>query len=405
MADAVVRRTLRGLSLAYALSWATVSMVAGPGSAALVALSGRLSYAGLFIALFYVSGAVGAAVWGRAMDRWGRRPILATSALVSGVGFAVAGFAIGAGWMAGFVVGSGLLAFGFGGVNLTRVAAAELFPPAERGRAVAWVQLSATFGAVVGPLLLILSGPLGHLFGRPPLTLVWFIAPPLLLAAAWSYLRVAEPMEIARDLARHHSAVIATPAGGGAVGGPWVLAAGGLALAASQASMASVMGVAGAAVAHEGHGVEMLGVLMLLHFVGMFGLSRLVGRTTDRLGRRVTILGGLAILAAGGALIATASGVWAFGLGLLVVGFGWSFGYIGATVLLTDATVPERRARVLGRADLGAQATAALVASAGGWWYAENGMPGLGVLAVLVVSVPFIALLLVHRPRRRPAPA
>jgi hypothetical protein len=44
--------------------------------------------------------------------------------------------------------------------------------------------------------------------------------------------------------------------------------------------------------------------------------------------------------------------VTGYAVGLLLVGLGWSFGFIGSTVLLADATAPERRARVVGRADL-----------------------------------------------------
>lgn len=393
-----VRRTLIGLSAAYALTWATVSMVAGPGSAALVGLTGRLSYAGVFIALFSVAAAVGAAVGGRAMDRWGRKPVLIAACLLTALGFTLAGVATGAAALLPFVVGSALLAFGFGTINLARVAAAEIFPPVARGRGLGWLLLSATMGAVIGPLFLILSGPIGHLTGRAPLTLVWFIAPPLLLIAAFVLSRITEPRTIAADLAAYHDDVGPVVPWVERIGAGRLLVGGVVALAASQAAMASVMGVAGAAVAHAGHGVTTLGILMFLHFVGMFGLSRFVGRITDRFGRRVTILSGLGILAIGGTVIAGLDTAIGFGIGLLLVGFGWSFGFTGATVLLTDITPPARRARILGRADLGAQLTAAAVAGAGGWWFARSGMPGLGILAIAVVSLPFVAFLLLREP-------
>ncbi|MBW3583509.1 MAG: MFS transporter [Euryarchaeota archaeon] len=392
--DPAFRRTLVSLSVSFALMWAAVSMVAGPGSAALVALTGNLSHAGLFIALFYVAAAIGAAIGGRLMDRHGRRPVLVAGQLIAAVGYGAAGYAVRALDLPIFVVGGFLLAAGFGVVNLTRVAAAELFPPQERGRAVAWVQVSATVGAVVGPLLLIGSDPLGALLGRPPLTLVWWLAPPLLVVAALFVLRAEEPLALAK--------AVASPDAAGSAAAPASVPSNGLllmvglvALAASQASMAAVMGVAGAAVAHTGHGVRTLGLLMLVHFVGMFGLSRLVGRVADRVGRRTTILSGLVLLAVGGAVIALVGNVWGFAVGLLLSGLGWSFGFIGATVLLTDITVPSRRARIMGRADLLAQLSAAVVALGGGVWYAVNGMTGLGVLAILVVTLPALFLFLV----------
>ena len=70
--DSRARHTLQRLGAAYALAWASTSMAVGPGSAALVRLSGNLGWAGLYVALFNVGAAAGAALGGRAMDRYGR---------------------------------------------------------------------------------------------------------------------------------------------------------------------------------------------------------------------------------------------------------------------------------------------------------------------------------------------
>jgi MFS family permease len=174
--------------------------------------------------------------------------------------------------------------------------------------------------------------------------------------------------------------------------------AGVIVLAASQAAMTSVMGVAGVAVVHAGHGAGTLGWIMMTHFVGMFGLSRFVGHAADRWGRRVTIFAGLVLLALGGAVVATVPGMAGFGAGILLVGLGWSFGFIGASLLLTDITVPSRRARILGRADLITQLTAAAVTLSSGFWFAAHGVTGLGILAIAVVTLPFVTILFVVEP-------
>ena len=77
-----------------------------------------------------------------------------------------------------------------------------------------------------------------------------------------------------------------------------------------------------------------------------------------------------------------------FAIGLALVGFGWSFGFIGSTVLLADAAPPARRARIVGRADLTAQLSSAAIAVSGGWWFASRGVSGLGVLAIAVAILP-----------------
>lgn len=396
--ERIFRRTIAALATSYALMWAGMSMVAGPGSQALVRLSGNLSHAGLFIAVIYVAAAAAAAIAGRIMDRTGRRPVLVASHALAAVGYLVAGQGVAKGSLELFIAGTIAFSMGFGAGNLTRVAVAEMFPPALRGRGIATVQLSATVGAVTGPLLLLGSVPIASFLTTSALVLVWYFAPPLLLLASAASAVAAEPLAIARNLDRYHPASVgAPPTAAATVGFSRPLIAGGIALAASHAAMAALMGVAGAAVHHAGHSARVLGILMLVHFVGMFGLSRQVGGVADRFGRRRTILAGLGLLALGGATAALGLGVWGFGAGLLLAGLGWSFGFIGGTVLLTDATQPRHRARIIGRADLLAQLGAALVALAGGWWFAQRGLAGLGSAAAIIVAVAAGAVLLLSQ--------
>jgi MFS family permease len=388
--NVITRHTLTRLGAAYALSWATTSMSVGPGSAALVRLSGNLAFAGLYVALFNVGAAGGAALGGRAMDRYGRRVPLMAAYAIAAFGYVVAGIGAQRGVLPLLVSGAFVLAACFGAAGLTRLAAAEMFAPSERGRGVAWVQIAAIFGAVTGPLILLLSEPLGKLIGRPPLDLVWFLAPPLLLIAVASVASAAEPRSLA-----YNAPAPASPAGVPVVsaGSPQLVRAATVSLASSQASMVAVMGVSGAAIAHAGHGVPVLSAVMLAHFVGMFALSRVVGSFADRVGRQQTILIGLALLAIGGAIVALIPGATGFAIGLALVGFGWSFAYIGSTVLLADSAAPERRARTVGRADLTAQLSSAVVATGGGWWFASRGLAGLGILAIVVAALPVFFIL------------
>jgi MFS family permease len=393
--DPIAQSTLHRLGGAYALAWATTSMSVGPGSAALVRLGGNLAYAGLYVALFNVGAASGAALGGRAMDVYGRRIPLIASYLVAAIGYLIAGFGAQRDALPILVVGAFILAACFGCAGLSRLAAAEMFAPAERGRGVAWVQIAAIFGAVAGPLVLLVSEPLGKLIGRPPLDLVWFLAPPLLLIAAAFVANAAEPRPFAHTPAPPSTNA---PVGAAATGSAALVLAATVSLAASQASMAAVMGVSGAAIAHAGHGVPVLSSVMLAHFIGMFALSRIVGGFADRVGRQQTIFVGLALLAVGGAIVALVPGAMGFAIGLALVGFGWSFAFIGSTVLLADAAAPERRARTVGRADLAAQLSSAVIAMGGGWWFASRGLAGLGVLAIAVAALPVFFLVRAGRP-------
>src|SRR6185503_6912042 len=195
--EEATRHTLKRLGAAYALAWATTSMAVGAGSAAIVNMTGNLAHAGLYVALFNISAAAGAALGGRVMDRLGRKPPLIAAYMLAAVGYLVAGVAVSRSMLVLFVIGTAMFAMAFGSANLSRLAAAEMFTPAERGRGVAWIQISATFGAIIGPLLLVLSEPLARLTGRAPLSLVWFFAPPLLIASALITRSATEPRNLA----------------------------------------------------------------------------------------------------------------------------------------------------------------------------------------------------------------
>lgn len=386
-------RGLRLLGASYALSWFSIALVAGPGSAALVALTGELSHAGLFIAVYFVGAAVGGAVGGRFKDRLGARRMLAGAHLQAAIGFALAGTGVLMTLLELFVVGVLVLASAAGAILLTRLAATELVPPAERGRAMGVVQRAALAGAIAGPLILLVAEPASDAIGRPALGLIWFLAPPLYLVAAALVHRAPDASPGKRVLPP--LAAGASPA----LGGPTrALLAGGASVAFSQAAMVMAMGVTGAAMAAAGHGLEALGVVMAFHFAGMFGLSREVGALADRWGRRPTMALGLAILGAGGLTMAYGPGLVALAGGLLLVGVGWSFGYIAGSLVVADVTVPERSGRVLGLVDLVTAVAAAGASIVGGWYYAREGMPGLGVLALGLVLLPLFLTLALREP-------
>ncbi|HEV8359900.1 MAG TPA: MFS transporter, partial [Candidatus Thermoplasmatota archaeon] len=188
-----VRRTLRRLGASFAMAYLAFAMTAGPGPAAFVALSGNLGDAGLYFALFVLSSAGGAGAGGALMDLRGRRPVLLAAHVLMTLGYLLMGLALQRGALVWFIGGIALAGVGMGAAFLSRLAAADLFPPAERGRGVAWVLVSATAGAVAGPLLLIASEPLGALLGRDPAALVWLFAPPLLLVSTGLVATMPEP--------------------------------------------------------------------------------------------------------------------------------------------------------------------------------------------------------------------
>lgn len=82
------------------------------------------------------------------------------------------------------------------------------------------------------------------------------------------------------------------------------------------------------------------------HIVAMFAPSFITGFIIQRIGGHLTAGIGLALIL-GCALIAlNGTSVLHFDIALILLGFGWNFGFIGSTTLLTSAYRPEEAARV-----------------------------------------------------------
>lgn len=64
------------------------------------------------------------------------------------------------------------------------------------------------------------------------------------------------------------------------------------------------------------------------------------------------------------------------------------------------ATPLERRARVIGRADLGASLASAAAAATAGVWYASRGSPGLGLAGAAILAVPLVLVAMRARVRQ-----
>src|SRR5919107_6194912 len=86
--DRVVRRNTLLLAGTLAVNSAVVQLVAAVSSLTFVLVTGVKGLLGLGPAIFLVAAALTGAVAGRAMDRFGRRPVLIIGFLVGGSGCA-----------------------------------------------------------------------------------------------------------------------------------------------------------------------------------------------------------------------------------------------------------------------------------------------------------------------------
>jgi MFS family permease len=144
------------------------------------------------------------------------------------------------------------------------------------------------------------------------------------------------------------------------------------------------------AMAACGHTFDDSARVIQWHALGMFAPAFITGHLIRRFGLPAVMQAGAALLV--GALIADVAGqsVANFWLGLLLVGVGWNFLFVGATTLLTETYRPEEKAKVQALNDLCVFSTTALAAfSAGalqyhlGWNMVNYGVAPLVVIALL----------------------
>jgi MFS family permease len=108
--------------------------------------------------------------------------------------------------------------------------------------------------------------------------------------------------------------------------------------------------------------LQLIGLVISIHVLGMFAFAPVVGILVDRFGRLPMALTGAAILIASCVIAGTAGPHRTFqlGLGLFLLGLGWSFTLISGSTMVTDAIAAENRPAVQGLSDLAMNVAGAL---------------------------------------------
>jgi MFS family permease len=334
-----------------------------------------------------VGTGIGALALTRVMNRWGRRAGLILGYLVAAAGAAIAAIAVAAGHLGDLTLGMLLLGLGNAGAQLSRYAAAELYPAARRGFAIGVVIWAGTIGAVGGPLLLAPSSRIVVGLGGAA-----FVGPFVFASLAGAVAVVA---------------VTGMPAGTGHAGGSRLplrallnthatrsaLAV----MATAQVVMVAVMTAAPVDMHLHGHGLGAVGTVLSAHTLGMFALSPLTGRLLDRFGSPPVMLGGLLTLAVAAGLAATMSQPSSRMVALFLLGYGWNLCFIGGSGRLARELPESQRAHVEGTVDAAIWTIAAVGSLTSTVVLSAGGYPILAAAAGALTIIPAILLSGRHR--------
>jgi len=166
-------------------------------------------------------------------------------------------------------------------------------------------------------------------------------------------------------------------------------------MVAGQVVMVLIMTMTPLHLSDHGHGLGTVGLVLSAHTFGMFALSPITGRLTDRFGSPRVIAAGLGTLAVAAVLAALAppDGGALLTIALFLLGYGWNLGFVAGSALLTRGLALAERTRVQGVADGLIWSTAALASLSSGVIVAYGSYTVLGLLAVGLLVVPSLLLL------------
>jgi MFS family permease len=384
-----IRRNTILLAASLAANSAMLQLSAAVATLTVVLVVGVHSLVGLGPAIVLGTGALFALPAGRAMDRFGRIPVLVCGFSLGVVGGVLA--AIGAGYDLAAPVVIGLVCVGAASATalLARTAAGDMYPPSRRARGISFVLFGAVFGAILGPA--VFSPLLANKdLDADALVLPWLAAAAFMLLGLLLVAAVRpDPSRIARLIG---SGDEATDTGEPAplaeiLRRPGVLPSLVAALA-SFAVMVGIMTLTGVVVVEQGHEARVVFPIIAAHVIGMYALVIVVGGLIDRVGRSRALVGGLLVMALSAISLLWVSSVAAFAFTLFTLGLGWSFAFVAATAQLADATNPAERGRLLGFNDLLAGLTGAGLSLLGGFALDAIGVAALGVGGLLLVLAP-----------------
>jgi MFS family permease len=370
-------------------------------------ISGRADLAGLVQTMQVLGAAVASFLLAHLMGKRGRRPGLTLGYLLGASGAALAILAGVIDSFATLLVGAALLGSTTAANNQSRYAATDLAQPLKRASALSLVVWATTIGAVAGPNLTGPAGGVADQLGIPRLTGPFFFGMLGMLASAlviWVFLR-PDPLLVAREAAGDRGAsatvlhgtkwsrvreVIRTSPG---------VAAGITTLSLAHAVMIAVMVMTPLHMHHGGAALEIIGIVISGHVLGMFAFAPVFGWATDRFGRVMVAQAGAVVLLVSLLLSGSApSGAsWQIAWGLFLLGLGWSMCTVSASTLLSESAPLDARTDVQGAADLIMGLVAAAAGVVAGIVMAGLGFGALNVFAALLVTGIVLAAELARR--------
>jgi MFS family permease len=350
------RKVIRTLAAAQVLNGVGVAGTVAAGSLLVSSITKSESLAGLAQTSAVLGAAALALPLARLTAKGGRRLALSTGYLAGIIGsaFAIIGGATRS--VSFMLIGTFLVGAASAAGYQARFAAIDLATDTSRSKQLSFVVWGSTIGAVVGPNLMEPSGKLAELFDLPVLVGPYLISAVTLFLAALVviiFLR-PDPYLVISSVQSLKSAKGSTKRALSHIRqNPSALFAI-LSIAIGHVAMVSVMVMTPIHMAHVDVTLTVIGLVISVHILGMYAFSPIVGSLSDRYGRKTVIQVGLVILLISTIVsgLARADDAITLGIGLFLLGLGWSCTLIAGSALLSESVSDEFRTSSQGASDL-----------------------------------------------------
>ena len=331
--DRRARANVFRLATAQALAGANAAVIFATGGLIGSTLSSDPTLATVPISMYVVGVALGTLPTGWISRRYGRRTAFICGAGCGMLAGLIAALAL---WVRSFPLFC--LATAFGGlyaavVQSFRFAAADGASTAFKPRALSWVMAGGVFAGVLGPQLVTWTMNLS-----PTLFMASYLAQAAVALVAMAVLAGVSvpPAALTTARGRPLREIIGQRR--------FIMAA--LCGVVSYALMNLVMTSAPLAMRLCGLPISTSNFVIQWHIVAMYGPSFFTGALISRFGAPRVVAVGLVLLALAASTGLSGITTGHFLLGLVLLGLGWNFGFVGASAMVLQTHQPEERTRI-----------------------------------------------------------
>jgi MFS family permease len=345
------------------------------------------------------------------LDRFGRRMGLSTGYLLGVTGAMISVWSILNGSAVGFLAGAAFIGGSRASSEQSRYVAAEVYPSASRSKVIGWIIFAGTVGTILGgPLLGQPSIALAENNGLVPEAGPFLVGAFLLLTAtAITFLLLRpDPQSIGREIDEFEKQQVdgqpvpEAPARQLAeIYAPVLPKLAVSAMTIGQLVMAMLMVITSLYMRRNGHGSDVIFLVISAHTLGMYGLSGVTGWLIGRAGRLPMIVAGATILIASCLLAPISTDVIILAIALFLLGLGWNFAFVAGSTLLSDHLRPAERGRAQGAGEMAVAIGAGIGTISSSVLFDFGGIElvslvGLAFSITLLVTTGWVAL--VRRP-------